>query len=311
MLSTNHIPVLMKEAIDGLNVRSNLNYVDVTFGVGGYSEEILKKANCNLLAIDKDLSVFKFAKKLKDKYKNRFSYITDDFKKLRNIINKKNIAMNGGIVADLGVSSMQIDDSKRGFSFMRNGPLDMRMNSKGITAQDLIYTTNEKELAKILWEYGNERQSRVIAKHIVKERDINIINTTFKLVDIIKKAKRNHNIKKIHPATKTFQALRIAINEELKSLDELLKISEEVLLPGARLVIVTFHSLEDRMVKVFFNKISGKESNINRHLPEERKYRNIKFKIINKKPIFPNSKEVSKNIRARSAKLRVIERMMV
>lgn len=312
MLGPKHIPVMIDQAIDALKVRDNLNYIDATFGMGGYSEAILKKANCNLLAIDKDPSVNKFAKTLKEKYKKRFSFINQDFNKLKSILEKKKKShINGGIIADLGVSSMQIDNEKRGFSFMRNGPLDMRMNSKGMTAQDLISNLDEKQIAKILWDYGDEKQSRAIARLIVKERKMNLINTTFKLVEIIKKVKKNHNRRKTHPATKTFQALRIATNQEIKALNELLKISENILLPGARLVIVTFHSLEDRIVKFFFNKISGKESNLNRHLPQQNLLKEIKFRVINKKPICPKLEEINKNIRSRSAKLRVVERIVI
>ena len=312
MYTHRHIPVLKTEAIQALNVRDNLNYIDVTFGVGGYSEAILKQAKCSLLAIDKDPNVYKYAKKLKEKYKNRFSFVTKDFKNLESIIDKKkHIAVNGGIVADLGISSLQLDDGKRGFSFKKNGPLDMRMGDYGITAQDLIYNLDEEELAKILWDYGEERKSRAIARLIVRERDKNIIDTTLKLANIITRVKKDSKRIKHHPATKSFQALRIAINEEIGALKELLKIAEKVLLPGARLVIITFHSIEDRLVKVFFNKISGKDSNLNRHLPDQNTKKEVKFKILNKKPILPKAEEVNKNIRSRSAKLRVIERVII
>jgi 16S rRNA (cytosine1402-N4)-methyltransferase len=303
---------MSSEAIEALNVRDNLDYIDVTFGGGGYSEEILKKANCNLLSIDRDPTVKNFAKKLKVKYKKRFTFVNDNFENLETIIKKNNKTfVSGGIVADLGVSSFQLDNAERGFSFNKDGPLDMRMSSEGVTAQELIYSLDEKELAKILWDYGDEEKSKAIAKMIVKERNKQVLDTTFKLVKLIKRVKKSDHKRKNHPATKSFQALRIATNQELKSLKKLLIISEKILLPGARLVLITFHSLEDRIVKLFFNEISGKQDNLNRHLPQVIKTKKVKFKVINKKPLIPSSAEIMSNKRARSAKLRIVERMVI
>ncbi len=311
MIISQHIPVMRSEALEALNVRDNLDYIDVTFGGGGYSEEILKKANCNLLSIDKDPTVKNFAKKLKVKYKNRFTFVNDSFENLESIIKKNNKTLvSGGIVADLGVSSFQLDDAERGFSFNKDGPLDMRMSREGVTAQDIIYSLDEKELARILWDYGDEEKSRAIAKMIVKERNKEVLDTTFKLVKLIRRVKKSEHKRKNHPATKSFQALRIATNQEFKSLKKLLMISEKILLPGARLVLITFHSLEDRIVKLFFNEISGKQENLNRHLPQVIKAKKVKFKVINKKPLLPSSTEIKSNKRARSAKLRVVERMV-
>ena len=312
MVISQHIPVMIKEAIEALNVRDNLNYIDATFGGGGYSEEILKKADCKVLSIDKDPNVKNYAKKLKVKYKKRFTFVNNDFENLESIIKDNNkTSVSGGIVADLGVSSFQLDDSKRGFSFNRDGPLDMRMSGEGVTAQELIYSLDEKELARILWDYGDEEKSRAIAKMIINERNKEVLDTTFKLVKLIKRVKKSDHKRKNHPATKSFQALRIATNQELKSLKKLLMISEKILLPGARLVLITFHSIEDRIVKFFFNEISGKQENLNRHLPQVIKTKKIKFKVINKKPLIPSSAEIMSNKRARSAKLRVVERMVI
>ncbi len=312
MMISQHIPVMMKEAIEALNVRNNLDYIDATFGGGGYSEEILKTANCNLLSIDKDSTVKNYAKKLKVKYKKRFTFVNDDFENLESIIEENNKTLvSGGIVADLGVSSFQLDDAERGFSFNKDGPLDMRMSGEGVTAQELIYSLDEKELARILWDYGEEEKSKAIAKMIIKERNKEVLDTTFKLVKLIKRVKKSYHNKKKHPATKSFQALRIATNQELKSLEKLLMISEKILLPGARLVLITFHSLEDRIVKLFFNEITGKQENLNRHLPQVIKIKKVKFKVINKKPILPSSAEIKSNRRARSARLRVVERMVI
>ncbi len=311
MMISQHMPVMMKEAIEALNVRNNLDYIDATFGGGGYSEEILKKADCNLLSIDKDPTVKNYAKKLKVKYKKRFTFVNDDFENLESIIKENNKTLiSGGIVADLGVSSFQLDNAERGFSFNKDGPLDMRMSGKGTTAQELIYSLDEKGLAKILWEYGDEEKSKAIAKMIIKERNKEVLDTTLKLVKLIKRVKKSDNKKK-HPATKSFQALRIATNQEFKSLEKLLMISEKILSPGARLVLITFHSLEDRIVKFFFNEITGKQENLNRHLPQVIKIKKVKFKVISKKPILPSSNEIKSNRRARSAKLRVVERMVI
>ena len=312
MIISQHIPVMIKEAIEALNVRDNLDYIDATFGGGGYSEEILKKADCNLLSIDKDPTVKNYAKELKVKYKNRFTFVNDGFENLESIIKENNkTSISGGIVADLGVSSLQLDDSKRGFSFNKDGPLDMRMSGKGVTAQELIYSLDEKELARILWDYGDEEKSRAIAKMIINERNKEVLDTTFKLVKLIKRVKKSDHKRKNHLATKSFQALRIATNQELKSLKKLLMISEKILLPGSRLVLITFHSIEDRIVKFFFNEISGKQENLNRHLPHVVKTKKIKFKVIYKKPLIASSTEIISNKRARSAKLRVVERMVI
>ena len=312
MMINQHIPVMINEAIEALNVRDNLNYIDATFGGGGYSEEILKKANCNLLSIDKDPTVKNYAKKLKVKYKKRFTFVNDDFENLESIIKENNKTLvSGGIVADLGVSSFQLDNAERGFSFNKDGPLDMRMSGKGVTAQELISNLDEKELARILWDYGDEEKSRAIAKMIIKERNREVLDTTFKLVKLIKRVKKSDHKRKNHPATKSFQALRIATNQEFKSLEKLLMISKKILLPGARLVLITFHSLEDRIVKFFFNEISGKQENLNRHLPQVIRTKKVKFKVINKKPLVPGNAEIMSNKRARSAKLRVVERVEI
>ena len=204
-----HIPVMKKEAIEALNVRDNLDYIDVTFGGGGYSEEILKKAKCNLLSLDKDPTVKNYAKKLKIKYKKRFTFVNDDFENLESIIKENNKGLvSGGIVADLGVSSFQLDDSERGFSFSKDGPLDMRMSREGVTAQELIYSLNEEELARILWDYGDEEKSRAIAKMIIKERNKEVLDTTFKLVKLIKKVKKNNRKKKKTSCNKIFSGIK-------------------------------------------------------------------------------------------------------
>ena len=310
MYNFQHKPVMLEQAIASLNVRKNLNYIDATFGMGGYTKKILESAKCSLISIDQDPEVIIYAKKIKENYNSNFTFVSDSFNNIIPIINNNKLnGINGGIVADLGFSSMQIENAERGFSFMRDGPLDMRMSKKGQTAKDLIYSISEKELSEILWKYGEEKQSKAIARIIINARKNENIDGTFKLVELIKRVKKNSGKSKTHPATKTFQALRISVNQELKVLKDFLKNCEKILMPGARLVIVTFHSLEDRIVKVFFNELIGKESNSNRHLPNIFKKKIIKFKKINKKPLFPDYIEIRKNNRARSAKIRTIERL--
>ena len=312
MSNFKHTSVLVKETLDGLNIRDHLTYIDATFGCGGISKKILEAANCKLVAIDKDPDVIKKAQEFSSIYKNRFTFILGNFGTLKeNLKNKKLGLISGGIVADLGVSSIQLDNANRGFSFGKNGPLDMRMSKNGLTAKEVVNTLNEKELSKIFWQYGDERNSRKIAKHIVNNRKTKTISTTFDLVEIIKKINRKSKFQKIHPATKVFQSLRIYVNKELEELKNLIADSEKILMPGARLAIISFHSLEDKIVKQFFNKFSGKVPNSNRHSPQKENKNIIKFKKINKKVTVPKNSEVLINVRSRSGKLRILERIAI
>ena len=306
-----HKPVLINEVISSLNVRDELYYVDATFGFGGYTKGILKKAKCKVISMDQDPAVRPFARNLKKEYTNRFDFFLTKFSNLKDVIEKKGLKIiSGGVVADLGLSSMQINNSKRGFSFMRDGPLDMTMSQTGKSAEKVINTFKEKELSDIFWKYGEEKKSRQVAKKIVKERKEKAISSTFELVEIIKKVIKKNN-SKIHPATKVFQALRIFVNNELFELEKLISNAEKLLLPGARIAIVSFHSLEDRIVKFSFNKLSGKTSNLNRHLPTKTVKSQIKFKTVYKKIIRPRNDEILENKKARSARLRVLERKKI
>lgn len=306
-----HKPVLINEVISSLNIRDELSYVDATFGFGGYTKGILKKAKCKVISIDQDPAVKPFARDLKKEYTNRFDFFLTKFSNLKDVIEKKGLKIiSGGVVADLGLSSMQINNSKRGFSFMRDGPLDMTMSQTGKSAEKVINTFKEKELSDIFWKYGEEKKSRQVAKKIVKARKEKAISSTFELVEIIKKVIKKNN-SKIHPATKVFQALRIFVNNELFELEKLISNAEKLLLPGARIAIVSFHSLEDRIVKFSFNKLSGKTSNLNRHLPTNTVKDQIKFKTVHKKIIRPRNDEILENKKARSARLRVLERKKI
>tara|TARA_B100001989_G_scaffold91878_1_gene63946 strand:+ start:1577 stop:2515 length:939 start_codon:yes stop_codon:yes gene_type:complete len=307
-----HNPVLLNEALEYLNIRNNLVYVDATFGLGGYTKEILKKNNCTVIAVDRDPDVQKFSVILKKNYKNKFKFILGKFGDLKKLLEIESVdKITGGIVADLGMSSLHLENSKRGFSIKNNGPLDMRMSKKGISAEYVINSFEEDELSKIFWNYGEEHKSRKIAKTIVIERKKNKISTTHDLANLIKKVKLQKKPYRIHPATKIFQALRIFINNELEEIKCLIDHSINIMAPGARLVLISFHSLEDRLIKNTFKKLCEGEKNVNRHLPSLKPSMKPKFKKIGKPFYIPTENEILKNPRSRSAKLRVIERVSI
>ena len=307
-----HNPVLLNEAIKSLNIRNNLVYVDATFGLGGYTKEILKTNNCSVIALDRDPDVESFSKVIKKVYKKNFKFILGKFGNLKKLLENENVnKITGGIVADLGMSSMQLENNKRGFSIKNNGPLDMRMSKQGISAEHVINSFQEEELSNIFWNYGEERKSRKIARRIVIERKKNKISTTHELANLIKKVKFQKKPYRIHPATKIFQALRIFINNELEEIKYLIDHSIKVLEPGARLVLISFHSLEDRLVKSTFNKLCGGGKSINRHMPSINSPTKPSFIKVGKSFYIPTEKEIKKNPRSRSAKLRVIERVSI
>ena len=304
-----HKQVMIEEAMDYLNLREGFTYVDATFGDGSYSQEILSRFGCNVIAIDKDPEVMKRASSINEKFNGKFKFVLGSFGDLDIILKKLRVNhINGGIVFDLGVSSMQLKDPGRGFSFNKNGPLDMRMSKNGVSAADIINTYSVEKIHKILKEYGEERRSRAIAKLINKERIKTKILNTHDLVKIVKKvvpiSKRDNK----NPATSTFQALRIVVNNEVNELKKALLVSEKILSPGGRLIVVSFHSIEDRIVKNFINEKSGIKSNSNRHLPELKKVIPT-FKSLSKKAIKVTSMESSLNRSARSAKLRAAEKL--
>lgn len=314
--SFTHEPVMLQEVLQFLAPKAGEVIVDCTFGAGGYSKNILAAADCTLLAIDRDKSATIYADPLTERYPERFKFYHADFAQIRNVIQHSGAQKVNGIVFDLGVSSMQIDDGERGFSFMHDGPLDMRMdNSCGMTAADIVNTYGEKDLANILYHFGDERKSFQIARMIISERTLEPITTTARLAAIIRRAVGYYN-DKIDPATRSFQALRIAVNEELKQLETALKEAAQLLEKGGRLVVVTFHSGEDKIVKHFFKQICGKTANINRHLPlfpsqdscENNRVSND-FIELQKGVITATKEEVERNARARSAKLRAIVKL--
>lgn len=293
-----HIPVMLKEVIENLNPSDGEVYVDATFGNGGYSEAILNAAKCKVIAIDRDPNVLPRVKELQEKYGSRFEFRAGQFGDLGKLIDQP---INGAVF-DIGVSSMQLDMSERGFSFSKDAPLDMRMSCMGRTAADIVNNTPEKDLADLIYKYGEERKSRQIAFKIAEYRKTKPIETTKELAEIIYTViHRTPNA--IDPATRTFQALRIAVNNELEELENGLKSAVSSLKPEGRLVVVTFHSLEDRIVKTFFNEQSGKNASVSRYMPEVPQSNNASLATCSK-AIAPTSEEIEINKRARSAKLR-------
>ncbi len=288
-----HIPVLLKETVELLNLHSNDLVIDGTVGLGGHAAVILEKISPKgkLLALDRDPRQIITAKKNLAKFDKRVVLIHDSFANLAKHAYDQGFTAVAAVLLDLGFSSVHVDDPARGFSFQSEGPLDMRYDPTGeLTAADIINTWSETELARIFLVYGDEKNSRKIARAIVEARDENKFVTTTDLAQLIEVITPRRG--KVHPATKVFQALRIVTNDELGELERALPEIVEVLKPGGRLAIITFHSLEDRIVKAFF-----------------RKQENKTLKIINKHVIVPSEEEIKVNPRSRSAKLRVAERL--
>ena len=287
-----HVPVLLNEVIDILKPTNNKIYVDATFGSGGYTRAILERAECKVIGIDCDHNTKSYADVLKNTFNDRLIYINDNFKEIDLILKKLNISRIDGIIFDLGVSSMQLDNATRGFSFNKNGPLDMRMDNKlSISAEQLINTLYEDELADIIYKLGGERKSRIIAKNIVEYRQRERINSTLGLVEAIGIKRYRDNL---HFATKTFQALRITVNNELENIQSALCKVPSLLESEGVICAVSFHSLEDKIVKDSFKNLSSEGS----------------FEKINKKVITPLYREIKSNPRARSSKLRALRKIV-
>lgn len=302
-----HYSVLLNESILGLNIKEDGIYVDATLGLGGHSKEILKRIpKGHLYAFDEDINALNYADNILKKVASNFTLIKSNFVFLKEELAKRNINKIDGILFDLGVSSPQIDNPKRGFSFMNDALLDMRMDeSQDLTAYNVVNEYNYNELVDIFFKYGEERLSKVIAKKIVETRPI---KTTLELVNTIKLAVGNRYFNLIHPERKIFQAIRIEVNKELTVLEKVLPDAIDLLKPNGRIVVITFHSLEDRIVKNTFKKYSSVDELV-KGLPEiPEKYKPV-LKLINKKPILPSSIELEQNSRSKSAKLRIGEKI--
>jgi 16S rRNA (cytosine1402-N4)-methyltransferase len=300
-----HIPVLGREVVEWLAPRSGGIYVDATFGAGGYSRAILDRPGTRVLGIDRDRTAIAGGFDLVDRSDGRLTLVEDRFSNLAEICATSGFAAVEGVVMDVGVSSMQLDEAGRGFSFRLDGPLDMRMGQDGPTAADVVAKATEAQLADIIYVFGEERHSRAVARAIVAARKDTAVTTTRGLAEIVASVVRAKP-GDIHPATRTFQALRIFVNEELDELQSALAAAERVLKAGGRLAVVSFHSLEDRIVKNFLNA-RGRASQGSRHLPEIT-LAPPSFRLLTRRPVIPGEEELAANPRARSAKLRAAER---
>lgn len=303
-----HIPVLLDETIEGLNVKPDGIYVDGTLGRGGHSSEVLKKLTTgHLYCFDQDIQAINESKPRLEQISNKFTLINNNFKNMKEELNKLGIEKVDGIMFDLGVSSAQFDEQDRGFSYRFDARLDMRMNQQAtLSAYDVVNNYSLQELTKIIRDYGEDKFAYQIAKEIVKSREIKPIETTFELVDVIKKALPNKVLSKVgHPAKQTFQAIRIEVNDELNVLKEALKSTVSLLKSKGRMCVITFNSLEDRIVKDFFNSLA-KEVQSSRRLPVQQI--ELDYSLVNRKVIIATDEELEKNNRAKSAKLRILER---
>lgn len=296
-----HVPVMLAEVLDALEPADGRTYMDGTFGAGGYTRAILEAAQTRVIAIDRDPSAIRAGAALAESHAGRLTLIEGRFAGMESLVGEARI---DGVVLDIGVSSMQIDEAERGFSFLRDGPLDMRMAQSGPSAADAVNRLPQEVLADIIHIYGEEPKARAIARAIVAARAEAPITTTMGLVKAIERATGRPRPDKIHPATRTFQALRIHVNGELDELVEALHAAERMLGEGGRLVVVTFHSLEDRIVKRFFAARAGKLPSGSRHLPEMARGPEPSFDLPFKGHVGASDEEAARNPRARSAKLR-------
>jgi 16S rRNA (cytosine1402-N4)-methyltransferase len=301
---------MLAEVLEFLNPRDGGIYVDGTFGAGGYSRAILEAADCVVVAIDRDETAQAAAQKLSAQFGKRFVFVQGCFGDVENLLTKAGFEAVDGFVLDLGVSSMQIDEAERGFSFRFDGPLDMRMgqNSNDQSAADLVNTLPESELAHIIYTLGEERLSRRVARAIVARRAEMQFSRTLDLADVIRSVLPKNPKDKSDPATRTFQALRIAVNDELGELSRALDAAGSILKGGGRLVVVTFHSLEDRMVKDFMRQQVGRVPSASRYQPVAEIAQESGFDDLTRRAIHASSEEIKINPRSRSAKLRAIEK---
>jgi 16S rRNA (cytosine1402-N4)-methyltransferase len=319
-MSQLHKPVLLAEVIEALLPARGIEggrshdgaiFVDGTFGAGGYTRALLDAANCTVFAIDRDPDAIKGAAPLIERYAGRLHVIQGRFGDLARLLAERGVDAVNGITFDFGVSSMQLDQAARGFSFRFSGPLDMRMEQAGPSAADLVNAMAERPLADLIFTFGEERQARRIARAIVAARDLAPILTTDRLAEIVRRAiggKPNPNA--IDPATRTFQALRIAVNDELGEIDRGLAAAEQLLAPGGRLAVVSFHSLEDRRVKQYLRDRAGAAPKGSRHLPvAAREEIQPVFRLIAPGGITATDAELAQNPRSRSARLRVAEKV--
>nr|WP_312160411.1 16S rRNA (cytosine(1402)-N(4))-methyltransferase RsmH [Brevundimonas diminuta] len=306
-MTSPHAPVLLAEVIEALAPKPGDVIIDATFGAGGYTRAILERG-ADVVALDRDPTVQPFAEAVTRDFPDRFQLIRTPFSGLAEAFEESGKAKLDGAVFDIGVSSMQLDQAERGFSFMRDGPLDMRMSDEGATAADIVNTWDHGPLAHIFKLYGDERQSGRVATAILRRRVERPFSRTLDLAEVVEKALGGRRGAAIHPATRVFQALRIAVNDELGELERGLEAAEATLAPGGRLVVVTFHSLEDRMVKAFLTERTGNAPGGSRHAPVAVETRKPSFDLLFKGAREAGEAELAANPRARSAKIRAAVR---
>ena len=285
-----HVPVLLDEAVQLLTPERGGLFVDCTVGLGGHAHALLSRGADRLIGIDRDLMALERSRAALAEFGGRVELVHADYREVPAVLASRGVSEVSGILADLGVSSMQLDEEGRGFSFRRDEPLDMRMDtSRGDTAADLLARVDEAELADVIYQFGEERHSRRIARALIRARAERPLRTTGQVADIVRRASRTRGYHRIDPATRTFQALRIWVNRELEGLDTFLEQAAARLAPGGRLAVITFHSLEDRVVKHTFRRLE-------------------RVRVLTKRPIVAGEQEMSRNPRARSAKLRAVVR---
>lgn len=303
--SARHVPVMYDPMLSFMAPKDGETYVDGTFGAGGYTRGLLEASNCNVIAIDRDKQVLPTAEAFSKEFAGRFTLLLGPFGNMESLLKAHGVEKVDGVVLDIGVSSMQLDQPERGFSFKQDGPLDMRMSGEGSDAADFVNHSSEEQIADVIYQYGGERMSRRIAKAIVEKRNIEPFTRTGQLAELVRSIVRQGK-GKIDPATRTFQAIRIWVNDELGELERALEAAERILAPGGRLVVVTFHSLEDALVKRFLKARSPKKEHVSKYAKNGEKplEKHETFRIVTHKSVLPEKKEVEHNVRARSAKLR-------
>ena len=304
MTAAPHIPVLVDEVVEALAIAPGETHVDGTFGAGGYTKAILAKGAARVLAFDRDPDAIRYGEALAASGE-RLTLVPECFSRMRQALTARGVDEVDGVTLDIGVSSMQLDQAERGFSFQADAPLDMRMSQEGRTAADFVNEADEAELANVIYHYGQEPKSRRVARAIVAARPI---ERTGQLADVVRKALGHHPGMKKDSATRTFQAIRIHVNEELTELEDGLEAAEQVLGPGGRIAVVTFHSLEDRIVKQFFKARSGSLPAGSRHLPARAQAGPAPTFEAVAKAVKPGAAELARNPRARSATLRAARR---
>ncbi len=301
-----HIPVMLADVVEAMAPRDGAHYVDGTFGSGGYSAALLDAAKCRVLGIDRDPSAIARGQELAARYDGRLTLVQGEFSQMEELLAQSGETSSDGVMLDLGVSSYQLDEADRGFSFRNDGPLDMRMSASGESAADVVNSADELALTKIIGELGEERFARRVARAIIAARPL---SRTAQLAEVVTNALGPQAARfAIHPATRTFQGIRLYVNDELGELERGLEAAERMLAPAGKLAVVAFHSLEDRIVKRFLTA-RARAAAASRHAPERTPSHTQTFRLVGKQPRMPGATEIARNPRARSARLRVAERL--